>query len=124
MKVNTITEFYSFINELDLQCSYTKDFLYTKNFLFNIFINKDRDFFIMDLEKRKVIQISQTLSLDGVWIRHIDETTFYELDIEIYSNNKINIKVLTFKTLEDLQKVEQFIKDNFKFMKKGGKICF
>lgn len=29
--------------------------------------------------------------------------------------------VLTFKTLEDLQKVEQFIKDNFKFLKKGGK---
>ena len=119
MKINTITEFHSFINELDLQCSYTRDLLYTKDFLYNIFKNKD-SFFINDLEKRKVIQISQTLSLDGVWIRHIDETTFYELDIEMYSN-KIEIKVLTFKTLEDLKKVEQFVKDNFKFLKKGGK---
>ena len=117
MKVNTITEFRSFINELDLERGYTKDFL-----CLLFFKKEDRDFFIIDLEKRKVIQRSYTLSLDNEWIRHIEETIFYELDIEMYLNNKIDVKVLTFKTLEDLKKVEEFIKDNFKFLEKEGKI--
>ena len=84
--------------------------------------NKDRDFYILDLEKRKVIQTLQTFSLDSEWISHIEETILYELYIATYSNNKTDTMVLTFKTLEDLKKVEQFIKDNFKFLKKGGKI--
>ena len=45
MKVNTIIEFRSFINELGLEYGYPR------NFLFNIFDCKDRDFFIFDLEK-------------------------------------------------------------------------
>ena len=117
MKVNTIIEFRSFINELDLKYG-----CITRKFLFNIFECKDRDFYILDLEKRKVIQTSQTFSLDSEWISHVDETILYELYMETYSNNKVDTMVLTFKTLEDLKKVEQFIKDNFKFMKKGGKI--
>ena len=124
MKVNTIIEFRSFINELDLKYG-----CITRKFLFNIFECKDRDFYILDLEKRKVIQTLQTFSLDSEWISHIEETVFYELYLEFYSNYKVFNKrnnedttVLTFKTLEDLQKVEQFIKDNFKFLKKGGKI--
>ena len=115
MKVNTIIEFRSFINELGLKHGCTR------KFLFNIFENKDRDFYILDLEKRKVVQTSQTFSLDSEWISHIEETVFYELYLEFYFDNNEDTTVLTFKTLEDLQKVEQFIKDNFKFLKKGGK---
>ena len=113
MKVNTIIEFRNFINELDLDHGYPRDFLY------NIFKNKDRDFYILDLEKRKVIQTLQTFSLDSEWISHIEETILYELYIATYSNNGADTMVLTFKTLEDLKKVEQFIKDNFKFLNKG-----
>lgn len=118
MKINEIREFHSFINELDLESGYTKDFLCTI-FAYNYY--KDRDFYILDLEKRKVIQTSQTFSLDSEWISHIEETILYELYMETYSNNNIDTTVLTFKTLEVLKKVEQFIKDNFKFLKKGGK---
>src|SRR5690554_5368820 len=116
MKVNTIIEFRSFINELDLDHGYPRDFLY------NIFKNKDRDFYILDLEIRYIIQTSQTFSLDNEWISHtLKKRYFYELHMKTYSNNKVDTMVLTFKTLEDLRKVKQFIKDNFKFMKKGGK---
>ena len=117
MKVNTIIEFRSFINELDLRYGCT-----TRKFLFNIFECKDRDFYILDLEKRKVVQTSQTFSLDNEWISNMEETVLYELYLEFYSNNNEDTTVLTFKTLETLKKVEQFIKDNFKFLKKGGKI--
>jgi len=116
MKVNTIIEFRSFINELGLEYGYPR------NFLFNIFECKDRDFYILDLEKRKVVQTSQTFSLDNEWISNMEETVLYELYLEFYSNNNEDTTVLTFKTLETLKKVEQFIKDNFKFLKKGGKI--
>ncbi len=116
MKVNTIIEFRSFINELDLKYGCT-----TRKLLFNIFEYRDRDFYILDLEKRKVVQTSQTFSLDSEWISHIDEIIFYELYMETYSNNNTDTTVLTFKTLEALKKAEQFIKDNFKFLKKGGK---
>ena len=116
MKINTITEFKSFINDLDLYNDYTKKFLY------NIYAEKDRDFYILDLEKRKVIQTSQTFSLDSDWISHIEETTIFELYLEIqypiHSINDVNTTVLTFRTLEDLRKVERFIKDNFKFLKR------
>jgi hypothetical protein len=112
MQINTITEFKSFINDLDLYNNYTKEFLH------HMFKNKDRDFYILDLEKRKVIETSQTFSLDSEYISHIEEFTFYELYIETFSNNSDDTMVLTFKTLEDLKKVEQFIKKNFKFLKK------
>ena len=123
MKVNTMREFHNFLNELGLERGYTREFLYNI-FTYNYY--KDRYIYILDLEKRKVVQTSQTFSLDSEWISHIEETVFYELYLEFYSNYKVFNKrnnedttVLTFKTLEDLQKVEQFIKDNFKFLKKG-----
>ena len=116
MKINTIIEFRNFINELDLDHGYPRDFLY------NIFKNKDRDFYILDLEKRKVVQTSQTFSLDSEWISHIEETILYELYIATYLNSGADTMVLTFKTLAALKKAEQFIKDNCKFLKKGGKI--
>jgi len=113
MKVNTIIEFRSFINELGLEYGYPR------NFLFNIFECKDRDFYILDLEKRKVVQTSQTFSLDNEWISNMEETVLYELYLEFYSNNNEDTTVLTFKTLAALKKAEQFIKDNCKFLKKG-----
>jgi hypothetical protein len=123
MKVNTIREFHNFLNELGLERGYIREFLYNI-FTYNYY--KDRYIYILDLEKRKVVQTSQTFSLDSEWISHIEETVFYELYLEFYSNYKVFNKrnnedttVLTFKTLEDLQKVEQFIKDNFKFLNKG-----
>ena len=96
MKINTITEFKSFINDLDLYNNYTKKFLH------HMFKNKDRDFYVLDIEKRKVIETSQTFSLDSDYISHIEEFTFYELYIETYLNNSIDTMVLTFRTLEDL----------------------
>lgn len=116
MKINNITEFHKFINELDL------DYSYTKNYLYNIYADRDRDFYITDIEKRKVIQTSQTFSLDSGWISHIEEITLYELYIETKSATirrdfALDTMVLTFKTLEKLKKVEQFIKDNFKALK-------
>ena len=112
MKINTITEFKSFINDLDLYNNYTKKFLH------HMFKNKDRDFYILDLEKRKVIQTSRTFSLDSDWVSHIEEVTTFELYIEHMEQSNIDTMVLTFKTLEKLKKVEQFFKDNFKFLKK------
>lgn len=112
MKVNTIMEFHSFVNELDLESRDAKDFLY------DIFAERDRDFYILDLEKRKVIQTSQTFSLDSEWISHVEEITLFELFIETLEIHFTDTKVLTFKRLEDLKKVEQFIKDNFKFLKR------
>jgi hypothetical protein len=117
MKINTIREFHNFLNELGLESGYAKDFLYI------IFKYKDKRFYILDLEKRKVVQTSQTFSLVSEWISHVDETVLYELYIETYSmetysNNKTDTAVLTFKSLEDLKKVESFIKDNFKFLNK------
>ena len=101
MKVNTIIEFRSFINELDLESGYAKDFLYI------IFKYKDKRFYILDLEKRQVICTSQTFSSDGNGL--LKRTILYELYIETYSmetysNNKVDTMVLTFKTLEDLKK--------------------
>jgi hypothetical protein len=115
MQINTITEFKSFINDLDLYNNYTKEFLH------HMFKNKDRDFYILDLEKRKVIQTSQTFSLDSDWISHIEEITLFELYIEGLEGLGTHFTyttVTTFRTLEDLKKVEQFIKKNFKFLKK------
>ena len=112
MQINTITEFRSFINELDLYNEYTK------NGLYDMYYKRSRDFYILDLEKRKVIETSQTFSLDSEYISHIEEFTFYELYIETFSNNSADTMVLIFKTLEDLKKVKQFIKNNFKFLKR------
>ncbi len=111
MKINTITEFKSFINDLNLDYGYTKDFLY------NIFAYKDQDFYILDIEKRKVIQTSQTFSLDSEWVSHIDETTLFELFIETLKIHFTDTMVLTLNTLEDLKKVEQFIKTILCFWK-------
>ena len=113
MRVNTFTEFQAFINELDLIKN-----SFTSNELYNLFTNRKKDFYILDLEKRKVIETSQTFSLDSEYISHIEEFTFYELYIETYLNNSTDTMVLTFRTLKDLKKVEQFIKYNFKFLKK------
>lgn len=113
MEINTSTEFKSFINDLSLvnrSCD--------KKYLYNIYADRDRDLYVLDIEKRKVIETSQTFSLDSDYISHIEEFTFYELYIETYLNNRADTMVLTFKTLEDLKKVEQFIKKNFKFLKK------
>jgi len=115
MKVNTIIEFHDFINDLDLDKGYTKEFLY------NIFECKDRDFYILELEKRYIIRTSQSFSLDSDRFATLKRQYFYELYIEMYSNNNVDTTVLTFKTLEDLKKVGQFIKDNFKFLEKEGK---
>ena len=113
MRLNTFTEFQGFINELDLIKN-----SFTSNELYGLFTNRKKDFYILDLEKRKLVETSQTFSLDSEYISHIEEFTFYELYIETYSNNSIDTMVLTFRTLEDLKKVKQFIKDNFKFLKK------
>ena len=113
MKLNTFTEFHGFINELDLIKN-----SFTSNELYNLFTNRKKDFYILDLEKRKVIETSQTFSLDSEYISHIEEFTFYELYIETFSNNSADTMVLIFKTLEDLKKVKQFIKNNFKFLKR------
>ena len=118
MKVNTMREFHNFLNELGLERGYTREFLHNI-FAYNYY--KDKKIFILDLEKRKVVQTSQTFSLDSEWISHIEETVFYELYLEFYFDNNEDTTVLTFKTLEDLQKVEQFIKDNFKFLEKEEK---
>ena len=118
MKVNTMREFHNFLNELGLERGYTREFLHNI-FAYNYY--KDKKIFILDLEKRKVVQTSQTFSLDSEWISHIEETVFYELYLEFYFDNNEDTTVLTFKTLKDLEKVEQFIKDNFKFLKKGDK---
>ena len=113
MQINNITEFKSFINDLSLV-----NRSYANQYLNDIYTDRDRDLYILDLEKRKVIQTSQTFSLDSDWVSHIEETTLFELYIETLSRNKKDTTVLTFKTLDDLKKVEQFIKDNFKFLKK------
>ena len=108
MKINTSTELRWFINELDLEDSYTKDFLYT------IFADREKDLYFLDLEKRKVVQTSQTFSLDSDWVSHVEEIEFFELFVETQSMTT----VLSFKTFEKLKKVEQFLKDNFKFLNK------
>ena len=115
MKINTMREFHNFLNELGLERGYTREFLYNI-FTYNYY--KDKNIFILDLEKRKVVQTSQTFSLDSEYISHIEETVFYELYLEFYLDNNEDTTVLTFKTLEDLQKAVQFIKDNFKFLNK------
>ncbi len=111
MKINTVTELKKFLEELNLKDSYTREFLR------DIYADRDRDFYILDLEKRNVIQTSQTFSLDSDWVSHIEEITLFELYIETLSRNEKDTTVLTFKTLENLKKVEQFIKDNFKYYK-------
>lgn len=114
MKINTSLDFRSFINELDLKYSSTKE----KEFLYNMFKYMDRGLYILDLEKRKVIITSQTFSLDSEWISNIDKTTLYELYIKTYLNTNEDSIVLTFNTLENLKNVEEFITDNFKFLNK------
>jgi len=114
MKINTSLDFRGFINELDLKYSSAEE----KEFLYNMFKYMDRGLYILDLEKRKVIITSQTFSLDSEWISNIDKTTLYELYIKTYLNSNEDSIVLTFNTLEKLKKVEQFIKDNFKFLNK------
>lgn len=114
MKINTSLDFRSFINELDLKYSSTKE----KEFLYNMFKYMDKDLYISDLEKRKVILTSQTFSLDSKWISDIDKTILYELYIETYLNSNKDSIVLTFNTLEKLKTVELFLKENFKFLKK------
>lgn len=114
MKINTSLDFRGFINELDLKYSSAEE----KEFLYNMFKYMDRGLYILDLEKRKVIITSQTFSLDSEWISNIDKTTLYELYIKTYLNTNEDSIVLTFNTLENLKNVEQFIKDNFKFLNK------
>ena len=113
MRVNAFTEFQAFINELDLIKN-----SFTSNELYNLFTNRKKDFYILDLEKRKVIETSQTFSLDSEYISHIEEVTTFELYIEHMEQSNIDTTVLTFRTLKDLKKVKQFIKNNFKFLKK------
>jgi hypothetical protein len=96
MKISTMKEFKNFINELNLKNSWTRRSLY------DMFIYKDREF-IVGLKTQKV-------DLDG--------QTFYELYVETKSKYDEDTKVLIFETLEDLQKVEEFIRDNFKFLEK------
>lgn len=105
MKINTMIEFKNFLNELDLKNSYTKKSLQ------DIFKYRDRDF-IVELKKRKVV-------LGSEWISHIQTPqTFYELYIETQSKYDEDTKVLIFETLEALEKVESFLKDNLKFLEK------
>ena len=97
MKINTSLDFRGFINELDLKYSSAEE----KEFLYNM-----------------LNITSQTFSLDSEWISNIDKTTLYELYIKTYLNTNEDSIVLTFNTLENLKNVEQFIKDNFKFLNK------
>ncbi len=113
MKLNTITEFQAFINDLSLV-----NRSYAKQYLHDIYTDRDRDLYILDIEKRKVIETSQTFSLDSDWVSHIEEVTAFELYIEHMEQSNIDTTVLIFRTLEDLKKVEKFIKNNFKFLKK------
>lgn len=113
MKINTIAEFKSFINDLSLV-----NRSYANKYLYDIYADRDRDLYILDIEKRKIIETSQTFSLDSEWISHIEQFTFFELYLEIRLNNNTDITVLTFRTLKDLKKAEQFIKNNFKFLKR------
>lgn len=118
MRMNTISEFYDFVEDLELL-----KHSFTRSCLFDMYYKRDSGFWIMDLEKRKVIQSSQTFSLDSEWKSHIEEFILYELYIEYMEQKEVespNIDtiVLTFRTLDDLKKVEQFVKDNFEFIKK------
>lgn len=89
-------EFKNFINELNLKNSWTRRSLY------DMFIYKDREF-IVGLETQKV---------------DLDSQTFYELYVKMESKYDEDTKVLIFETLEALEKVEQLIRDNFKFLEK------
>ena len=115
MKINTFTEFHGFMIELNLYDYSTREFLH------NIYTKKDRDFYILDIEKREVFETSQTFSLDNDWVSHVEERESYELYLETLSTLGVrNTTVLTFKSINNLEKIDQFIKDNFKFLKRYG----
>lgn len=92
-------EFEKFVDELNLKNSWTKKSLY------DMYIYKDREF-IVGLKTQKV---------------DLDDQTFYELYVETKSKYDEDTTVLIFETLEVLQKVKQFIRENFKFLEKENK---
>lgn len=95
MRTKTIEEFRKFLNGLNLKNSCTIKSLQ------DMFVYKDRDF-IVNLERREVV---------------LDTQCFYELYVEtedvLYGDE--DTTVLIFETVEQIEKAEQFIKDNFKF---------
>ena len=63
MKINTITEFKSFINELDLENRFTKDFLHS------MFIEKDQELYILDIEKEEQQLLNYILNYNIQYIQ-------------------------------------------------------
>lgn len=95
MRISSMKEFQNFLNKLNLKNSHTIKSLQ------DMFVYKDRDF-IVGLETQKVV---------------LDTQCFYELYVEtedvLYGDE--DTTVLIFETVEQIEKAEQFIKDNFKF---------
>lgn len=79
-------------------------------------ILNNKDVVIVDHEKRKIIETTQTASLDNDYISHVEEFITYEYYIEYVINKKRDTEAFKFKDIESLNVLDNLIKN-----KKQGK---
>lgn len=70
----------------------------------------DKDIFIVDHERRKIIETTQTASLDSDYISHIEEFISYEYYVEYAINMKSDTVAFRIKNIEALNYVDELIK--------------
>lgn len=82
----------------------------------------DEDVFIIDHERRKIQETSQTFSLDNDYMSHIEEFISYEYYVEYAINRKSDTVVFKFKNIDALNYVDELIKRKNKKKKMEKKI--
>lgn len=71
----------------------------------------DKDIVIVDYEKRKILETSQTFSLDNDYISHIEEFITYEYYVEYAINKRSDCISFKFKDINALNYVDELIKN-------------
>jgi hypothetical protein len=99
------------IKELQEQLNTSFNNAYTINQILN-----NKRIVIVDHEKRKIIDRTQTFSLDSDYISHIEEFITYEYYLEYAANKKSNYIAFKFDDINSLNVLDKLIKN-----KKEGK---
>lgn len=70
----------------------------------------DENVVIIDHERRKIQETSQTFSLDDDYMSHIEEFISYEYYVEYAINGKSDTATFKFKNIDALNYVDELIK--------------
>lgn len=71
----------------------------------------DKDVVIVDHERRKIQETTQTASLDSDYISHIEEFISYEYYIEYAINKRRDTVAFKFKDIDALNYADELIKN-------------